>query len=142
MYGLDTIKTSKIVTTHKFTCNDPSQFKLYLPTYKRAYKTDTAKKACAGLAKKPDVKALEGCYFDSKDLVKVMVDTEGDTKNGELQMGWLDRVCYKATSAEVKMLKDEDISAVNEADHVPVIVQMEIKPKKKKFFFRSVRAHK
>jgi endonuclease/exonuclease/phosphatase family metal-dependent hydrolase len=120
-------KQSILHATFGFTCNDPfvgandAAQTGYAPTYKRGI--GVAAK-CEDFANTVNEETAKQCFFEGN------VDKELKTKGGgtEIQTGYLDRVCFAAKEGvTVKKQFDTACEACIESDHIPIIVQYELK---------------
>merc|ERR1719433_2158128 len=108
-----------------FTCNRPFEF--YMPTYKLQKPT-----ACSEMAKhvashQTDVRTTAENHIRIKRCYEK--DGELPLKGSQLQLGWLDRVCFRQThgsSVKMDMASDEGWISSDAADHMAVAVTMQV----------------
>lgn len=117
----DSIDQDSILRGYNF----PKPSPLYLPTYKRAFKTQTDKEKIAILAAAtaPTAAQIKPVYFKGK----AGTDKPLSARAGYYELGWLDRIGYKcAPSANIRNVAQFSFDEIDLADHVPVGMTCEI----------------
>ena len=126
-------KESILHTTFEFQCNDPfvangAVQRGYAPTYKRVV---AKARECEDFARTVNRANANECFFNG--AVTPTLDHKGPTSaenplGTEIQTGYLDRVCYAAKEGvTVEKQFDAACETCTESDHIPIIVQYELK---------------
>ena len=117
LYLFDASSGNQELEEEGFQCAGFHDSAVYPPTYKMAYKNEEDRKACAdyselaldGLASDERYEAARACYFSSQDPSSLV-----GFKNGELNIGYLDRICTLGDSIEKR---DQGSLEIFESDH-------------------------
>ena len=126
-------KESILHTTFEFQCNDPFVLngavqRGYAPTYKRVV---AKARECAEFARTVNPANANECFFNGAETPKLDhkgPKTDANPLGTEIQTGYLDRVCYAAKNGvTVEKQFDTACETCIESDHIPIIVQYELK---------------
>mmetsp|Transcript_3858 Transcript_3858/g.10298 ORF Transcript_3858/g.10298 Transcript_3858/m.10298 type:complete len:358 (-) Transcript_3858:103-1176(-) len=98
-------------------CNQPgSPGAMYGPTYKRKPHKPSCRQYNGDFPRSKSV--IESCFFDGVDINEELAD-ETDLKNGEHQMGYLDRVC--SCGEPVEFVYQKGLEEITVSDHIPIL---------------------
>lgn len=100
-------------------CNRPgAPGDMYGPTYKRIQSNPACSQYSGTFPRGKEV--IGSCFFDGKGLDGALEEGKGkDLKNGEHQLGYLDRLC--SCGEAVDFVYQKGVEEVTVSDHVPVI---------------------
>lgn len=113
----DTLKDT--ISSLGCSCNQPgAPGAMYGPTYKRTPNNPNCSQYSGSFPRGKEV--IESCFFNGDGLGGALDEGKGkDLKNGEHQIGYLDRLC--SCGEAVEFVYQQGVEEVTVSDHIPVI---------------------
>ncbi len=125
LFVADTLLESNLIYKYKFEFPRPSHNNIFLPTYKRFYRSeellDTFLPFIDYSCDYKMLKILQMSFFNNQQ--KLLLNHK---RQDEIDLGWLDRIGFLIKTSKVKNIRMnsfEDIAKVKASDHIPILMK-------------------